>query len=120
MLILLMIMIEKIFFLRRKENKLQKVYNNILKSNFQEEENEVKNYINRYTDKKIENVNPKIGSNLHGLLGEFQSKISECEIPKIAKEVNYAKRDINRRNQNNFSIPNIKKKSYKFNKENKG
>ena len=104
---------KKEYLLKRKKEKLQRVYNNIIKSNFQEEEGEVKGYIKSYTDRKVEQINPKIGSNLHGFLSEFQQKISECEIPKLAKEVNYAKRDIHRRNlQNENYIPNLKTINY--------
>ena len=100
------------YFQKKKETKLQKVYSNILKSNFQEQEKDVKNYFKRYTDRKIENVDPKVGSNLHGFLIEFQKKISNVDIPKIAKDVNYEKRDIIRRNYNNNNIPNLKTFSY--------
>ena len=102
----------KKYFQKKKETKLQKVYSNILKSNFQEQEKDVKNYFKRYTDRKIENVDPKVGSNLHGFLIEFQKKISNVDIPKIAKDVNYEKRDIIRRNYNNNNIPNLKTYSY--------
>ena len=102
----------KKYFQKKKETKLQKVYSNILKSNFQEKEKYVKNYFKRYTDRKIENVDPKVGSNLHGFLIEFQKKISNVDIPKIAKDVNYEKRDILRRNYNNNNIPNLKTYSY--------
>ena len=104
---------KKEYLLKRKKEKLQKVYNNIIKSNFKEEEGEVKGYIKAYTDRKVEKINPKIGSNLRGFLSEFQKKISQCEIPKIAKEVNYAKKDIHRRNiQNENYIPNLKTINY--------
>ena len=104
---------KKEYLLKRKKEKLQRVYNNIIKSNFKEEEGEVKGYIKAYTDRKVEKINPKIGSNLRGFLSEFQKKISQCEIPKIAKEVNYAKKDIHRRNiQNENYIPNLKTINY--------
>ena len=76
---------KKEYLLKRKKEKLQKVYNNIIKSNFKEEEGEVKGYIKAYTDRKVEKINPKIGSNLRGFLSEFQKKISQCEISKIDK-----------------------------------
>ena len=50
---------------------------------------------------------------MHGFLIEFQKKISNVDIPKIAKDVNYEKRDIIRRNyNNNNNIPNLKTYSY--------
>jgi hypothetical protein len=101
----------KEFLLKKKENRLNQVYNNIIKGNFVEEIGEVKGYLKRYTDRKIEKPNPKIGSNLHGFLGEFKTKVAEGNIPKLAKEVNYFKRDLNRRNNNNIQMNN-KVKNY--------
>ena len=75
------------------------------------EEGEVKGYLKRYTNRKIEKPNPIIGSNLHGFLSEFKNKVDEGNIPKLAKEINYAKRDFNRRNNNNLQMNN-KVKNY--------
>ena len=60
------------YFQRRKQNKLQKVYNDIINSNYAEQEGAVKGFLKRYTNRKVEKPNPKFGSNLHGFLGEFQ------------------------------------------------
>ncbi len=100
----------KEFLLKKKENRLNQVYNNIIKGNFVEEIGEVKCYLKRYTDRKIEKPNPKIGSNLHGFLGEFKTKVAEGNIPNLAKEINFVKRDFNRRN-NNIQMNN-KAKNY--------
>ena len=85
----------RINFQRRKEKQLQKVYNNIIKTNYMVQE--------RYTERKVENPNSRYGSNLHGFLGEFQKKISLNDIPNFANEVNITKRENYRRNlqQNN-------------------
>ena len=101
----------KEFFLKKKENRLNQVYNNIINGNFVEEEGEIKGYLKRYTNRKIEKPNPIIGSNLHGFLSEFKNKVDEGNIPKLAKEINYAKRDFNRRNNNNLQMNN-KVKNY--------
>ena len=93
----------RINFQRRKEKTLQKVYNNIIKTNYLVQESEVKGFLKRYTDRKVENPNSRYGSNLHGFLGEFQKKISLNDIPNFANEVNITKRENYRRNiqQNN-------------------
>ena len=93
----------RINFQRRKEKQLQKVYNNIIKTNYMVQEGEVKGFLKRYTERKVENPNSRYGSNLHGFLGEFQKKISLNDIPNFANEVNITKRENYRRNlqQNN-------------------
>ena len=93
----------RINFQRKKEKQLQKVYNNIIKTNYMVQEGEVKGFLKKYTDRKVEKPNSRYGSNLHGFLGEFQKKISLNDIPNFANEVNITKRENYRRNmqQNN-------------------
>jgi hypothetical protein len=101
------------YFQRRKQNKLQKVYNDIINSNYAEQEGAVKGFLKRYTNRKVEKPNPKFGSNLHGFLGEFQKKISLNDVPKIAKEINFAKRDYYRRNNHkNNNLINFNSANY--------
>jgi hypothetical protein len=79
---------------RKKKFYLQKVYNNIIKNNFKSEAKEISNYIKLYTDKKITPVNNKVGSNLHGFMGEFKKKVNSTDVADLAKKVNDEKRNI--------------------------
>ncbi len=92
--------LKKEAFQKEKIKKLTKVYSNILKSNFKAEQKDVKNYIRIYSDRKIEEPDPKVGSNLHGFLSDFQQYIKKTNIPYIATEVNDAIRTINKMNKN--------------------
>ena len=85
-------------FQKEKQSRLTKLYNNILKSNFKDEEKNIKDYMNNYCERKITDVNLKYGSNLHGLLSDFQNYIEKTNIPNLANEVNEAMRDMNRIN----------------------
>ena len=85
---------------KKKEKRLQKVYNNIIKNNFKSESREIMNYINKFTDKEIPKVNYKIGSNLHGFMGDFKKKVNSTNIPDIAKKVNDEKRNIYNKKSN--------------------
>jgi len=85
---------------KKKEKRLQKVYNNIIKNNFKSESREIMNYINKYTDKEIPKVNNKIGSNLHGFMGDFKKKVNSTNIADIAKKVNDEKRNIYNKKSN--------------------
>ena len=94
---------------KKKEKRLQKVYNNILKNNFKSQQREIVNYINKFTDKTITPVDNKIGSNLHGFMGEFKKKVNSTNIADIAKKVNDEKRNIYNKNSNlkNIEYNNI-------------
>ena len=85
---------------KKKEKRLQKVYNNIIKNNFKSESREIMNYISKYTDKEIPKVNYKIGSNLHGFMGDFKKKVNSTNIADIAKKVNDEKRNIYNKKSN--------------------
>ena len=87
---------------KEKLNRLTRVYQNILKSNFRREEKNVKNYIKAYTERTITEPNPKYGSNLHGFLNDFHRNITKTNVPNLTYEVIDAMRDINRININSF------------------
>ena len=93
---------KKEMFEREKLNRLTRVYQNILKSNFKTEEKNVKNYIKAYTERTITEPNPKYGSNLHGFLNDFHRNITKTNVPNLTYEVIDAMRDINRINKNSF------------------
>ena len=93
--------LKKEAFQKEKIKKLTKVYSNILKSNYKAEQKDIKNYIRIYSHRKIEEPDPKVGSNLHGFLSDFQLYIKKTNIPYIATEVNDAIRNINKINKNN-------------------
>ena len=93
---------KKEMFEREKLNRLTRVYQNILKSNFKTEEKNVKNYIKAYTERTITEPNPKYGSNLHGFLNDFHRNITKTNVPNLTYEVIDAMRDINRININSF------------------
>ena len=88
----------KAIFQKEKQARLTKLYHNILKSNFKDEEKNIKDYLNNYSERKITDVNLKYGSNLHGFLSDFQNYIEKTNIPNLANEVNEAMRDMNRIN----------------------
>ena len=94
---------------KKKEKRLQKVYNNILKNNFKSQQREIVNYINKFTDKNITPVDNKIGSNLHGFMGDFKKKVNSTNVADIAKKVNDEKRNIYNKNSNlkNIEYNNI-------------
>ena len=87
---------------KEKLNRLTRVYQNILKSNFRREEKNVKNYIKAYTERTITEPNPKYGSNLHGFLNDFHRNITKTNVPNLTYEVIDAMRDINRINKNSL------------------
>ena len=89
-------------FEKEKLNRLTRVYQNILKTNFKIEEKNVKNYIKAYTERTITEPNPKYGSNLHGFLNDFHRNITKTNVPNLTYEVIDAMRDINRINKNSF------------------
>ena len=93
---------KKEMFEREKLNRLTRVYQNILKSNFKTEEKNVKNYIKAYTERTITEPNPKYGSNLHGFLNDFHRNITKTNVPNLTYEVIDAMRDINRINKNSL------------------
>ncbi len=101
--------LKKEAFQKEKIKKLTKVYSNILKSNFKAEQKDVKNYIRIYSDRKIEEPDPKIGSNLHGFLSDFQLYIKKTNIPYIATEVNDAVRNINKNNDSKKKIIQVRR-----------
>ena len=101
--------LKKEAFQKDKIKKLTKVYSNILKSNFKAEQKDVKNYIRIYSDRKIEEPDPKIGSNLHGFLSDFQLYIKKTNIPYIATEVNDAVRNINKNNDSKKKIIQVRR-----------
>ena len=47
---------------KERVKKLTRIYSNIIRTNFKEEQKDIKNYINIYTDRKPINVNNKYGS----------------------------------------------------------
>ena len=69
---------------KKKEKRLQKVYNNIIKNNFKSESREIMNYISKFTDKEIPKVNYKIGSNLHGFMGDFKKKVNSTNFAYLS------------------------------------
>ena len=54
----------------------------------------VENYFKNYTKKKLPTFNSKKGSNVHGLLDDFQESVKNINFHKIAKSNNDLKRDI--------------------------
>ena len=88
----------KAIFQKEKQARLTKLYHNILKSNFKDEEKNIKDYLNNYSERKITDVNLKYGSNLHEFLSDFQNYIEKTNIPNLANDVNEAMRDMNRIN----------------------
>ena len=88
-------------YLKVKETKLTRVYNNILKKNYKQEENEIRNYLKLYTDRITKEPDSNKGSNLHGFLNDFQKQISKTNIPEMANFVGEAMANINRLNRLN-------------------
>ena len=88
-------------YLKAKETKLTRVYNNILKKNYKQEENEIRNYLKLYTDRITKEPDSNKGSNLHGFLNDFQKQISKTNIPEMANFVGEAMANINRLNRLN-------------------
>ena len=64
----------------------------------------VESYFRKYTNKRIPVLNLKKGSNIHGLLEEFQQIVKKKDFYKIAESSNYVKREF------------IEKKRLSFNK----
>ena len=90
-------------FNKERVKKLTRIYSNIIRTNFKEEQKDIKNYINIYTDRKPINVNNKYGSNLHGFLSDFQNYISKTKIPVIANNVKEDMFIINKMKENSDS-----------------
>ena len=88
-------------FQKAKETKLTKLYYSILKKNYKQEENEIRNYIKLYTDRITKEPDSNKGSNLHGFLNDFQKQITKTNIPEMANYVGEAMANINRLNRLN-------------------
>ena len=88
-------------FQKAKETKLTKIYNSVLKKNYKQEENEIRNYIKLYTNRVTKDPDSNKGSNLHGFLNDFQKQISKTNIPEMANFVGEAMANINRLNRLN-------------------
>ena len=90
-------------FNKERVKKLTRIYSNIIRTNFKEEQKDIKNYINIYTDRKPINLDNKYGSNLHGFLSDFQNYISKTKIPVIANNVKDDMFIINKMKENSDS-----------------
>ena len=88
-------------FQKAKETKLTKIYNSVLKRNYKQEENEIRNYIKLYTNRIAKDPDSNKGSNLHGFLNDFQKQITKTNIPEMANYVGEAMANINRLNRLN-------------------
>ena len=88
-------------FQKAKETKLTKIYNSVLKKNYKQEENEIRNYIKLYTNRVTKDPDSNKGSNLHGFLNDFQKQITKTNIPEMANYVGEAMANINRLNRLN-------------------
>ena len=87
-------LMRKEVFEKKKNERLETVYNEILRTNFILSEKDAENYINLYTNRKVPYTDYKIGSNLHGIFQEFQKRSREIDLPEKAKLINHTKRDI--------------------------
>ena len=87
-------LMRKEVFEKKKNERLETVYNEILRTNFILSEKDAENYINLYTNRKVPYTDYKTGSNLHGIFQEFQKRSREIDLPEKAKLINHTKRDI--------------------------
>ena len=82
-----------------QENELDNLYNLVYnnKNNFFDRypSKSVEKYFKKYTKKKIPVLNFRKGSNIHGLLEEFQYIAQKKDFYKIAESSNDVKNDLN-------------------------
>ena len=59
-----------------KINKMNILYNllNNKKSNYELPNEKIENYFMKHSKRKLPRINPKIGSNIHGIFGDFQKR----------------------------------------------
>ena len=90
---------EKSLRKKQKENELDNLYNLVYnnKNNFFDRypSKSVEKYFKKYTKKKIPVLNFRKGSNIHGLLEEFQYIAQKKDFYKIAESSNDVKNDLN-------------------------
>ena len=81
----------KSFEMRRektpKQKKITKLYKFLMNKTEKEEfpYKEIESYFKKYTNRVLPTVNPYMGSNLHGIVGELQKKSKENDFIPIAK-----------------------------------
>ena len=82
---------------RKQEKELDKLYNLVYnnKNNFFERypSKSVESYFRKYTKKRIPVINYRKGSNIHGLLDDFQQIVQKNDFYKIAQSSNDVKKE---------------------------
>lgn len=83
-----------------KEKKKQKQIHNLYKyltnktESYEYPGKEIESYFKKYSSRKLPKINPYMGSNIHGLLGEFQNQVKENSFTNIAKGNDYIRFDL--------------------------
>ena len=97
-------------FLNYKSDELNKLYdfvkkNDNHKNNFENSDyicDQIKKYFAFYNNKTFENFNLNKGSNINGLVEEFQAKVKNCNMKNIISNNKYIKQTLQRVNKGAF------------------
>ena len=93
-----------------KIKKINKLYNylNNKKGNYEFPNKEIENYFMKYSNRQLPRINPSVGSNIHGIFGDFQNQVKEKSFGSIAKGNEYIRIDMDNNyiSDNNKSLEN--------------
>ena len=97
-----------------KSKKLNKIFNKIMKNNYQNESNNILNYVEKYTNFNLPTINYQKGSNLRSMFKNMKNNSKNLNTLKIASNIN----DIYLTNYNKYEKNNDKGKiKFQFLKE---
>ena len=71
-----------------KSKKLNKIYNKIMENNYQNESNNIFNYVEKYTNFNLPTINYQKGSNLRSMFKNMKNNSKNLNTLKIASNIN--------------------------------
>lgn len=103
---------------KNKQNKMHNLYKYLTNKteSYDYPGKEIESYFKKYSSRKLPKLNPYMGSNIHGLLGEFQNQVKENSFTSIAKGNDYIRFDLdnnyisNKKNSIKNKIENMDEK----------
>ena len=93
-----------------KQNKTKKLYSllNNRKGNYEFPYQEIESYLKKHTKRQLPRINPSVGSNIHGILDDFQNQVKDNSFSSIAKGNEFIRIDMDNNyvSDNNKSLEN--------------
>ena len=79
-----------------KQDKIKNLYNILNNKNgiYEYPKEEIEEYFKNYSHRVLPNINPNLGSNIHGIFGDFQNQVKENSFDNLAKVNEYMKIDM--------------------------